>query len=333
MCCSRLGVRINKASCCNIRNIRGWRRNKREGNRLPRDARGDNGRTEATRRARDRRVAIRLGEAKQAQANVRDFTYTRRRHVASRPRSLNFGSSPPPRIPSTSRYTHPPPTRTMYKLIRRISSSFFPRPDRPWSEDATSTAPQIGRKRRLSTDEHEERETTPSAKKQRAESEVAPEEEREPSPARPGKETEEVKEVTKGVREVELEDGKASASKPVEGESQTETGAEEAAAVPLPESPELKPTEDTKEVETEAPTKEESKPEGSVTSEEATASTDVPEKSTAEESAPVPAVEDDVPGLTLPTQSEEKTPSTTAASSIPAAHTPATATDVAVAAQ
>ena len=23
----------------------------------------------------------------------------------------------------------------MYKLIRRISSSFFPRPDRPWPED------------------------------------------------------------------------------------------------------------------------------------------------------------------------------------------------------
>ncbi|TFY54842.1 hypothetical protein EVJ58_g8621 [Rhodofomes roseus] len=55
----------------------------------------------------------------------------------------------------------------MYKLIRRISSSFFPRPDRPWSEDATSSAPQIGRKRRLSSTEPD---LEPSAKKQRSES-------------------------------------------------------------------------------------------------------------------------------------------------------------------
>ncbi|KAI0372502.1 hypothetical protein BV20DRAFT_1062182 [Pilatotrama ljubarskyi] len=255
------------------------------------------------------------------------------RRVAPAITQLRLVALPPPSFPFTSRYTRPPPTRTMYKLIRRISSSFFPRPDRPWSEDATSTAPQIGRKRRLSTDEHEERETTPSAKKHRADSEVAPEREREPSPVRPGKETEEVKEVTKGVRDVELEEGKAASSKPAEEESQTQTSAEVAATVPLPESPELKPTEDAKVVEAEATTEETSKADNSAPLEEAAASLEG-EKPAVEESTTAPSTEeDDVPGLTLPSQPEEKTPSTTVASSIPAAHTPTNATDVAVSAQ
>ncbi|KAI0634242.1 acid protease [Trametes polyzona] len=208
-------------------------------------------------------------------------------------------------------------------IIRRISSSFFPRPDRPWSEDATSTAPQIGRKRRLSTDECEERETTPSAKKQRAESELQPEGERESSPAQPGKETEEVKEVTEGVREVELEDGKtASASQASETETPTEALVQEAAAVPLPDSPELKATEDTKEVSEDASTTIAKDTEVPAPAPEE----GVAEKTTAEDAVPAPSAEDeDVPGLTLPLQSEEQVPSSKAAPTIPAADTPTNA--------
>ncbi|KZT64330.1 hypothetical protein DAEQUDRAFT_653782, partial [Daedalea quercina L-15889] len=129
----------------------------------------------------------------------------------------------------------------MYKLIRRISSSFFPRPDRPWSEDATSTAPQIGRKRRLSSTEPE---PEPSAKKQRSESADIPgsaQATREETPARTGKEAEEpeVKAVTKGVKEVELVDEPAAST-------------EFAAAVPLPDSPTLQPTQEAEEVKPEA---------------------------------------------------------------------------------
>jgi len=62
---------------------------------------------------------------------------------------------------------------------------------------------------------------------------------REESPVRPGKETEEVKEVTKGVREVELE----TESAPVL------LATTDAAAVPLPDSPTLVATQDAKDVE------------------------------------------------------------------------------------
>ncbi|KAI0733284.1 hypothetical protein C8Q72DRAFT_751501, partial [Fomitopsis betulina] len=124
----------------------------------------------------------------------------------------------------------------MYKLIRRISSSFFPRPDRPWSEDATSSAPQIGRKRRLSSTESE---PEPAAKKQRSESVdvSAKAQAREETPVRVGNQTEEpeVKAVTKGVKEFELEDKPAAST-------------EVAAAVPLPESPSLNPSPETDEV-------------------------------------------------------------------------------------
>ncbi|EIW53369.1 acid protease [Trametes versicolor FP-101664 SS1] len=207
-----------------------------------------------------------------------------------------------------------------FMIIRRISSSFFPRPDRPWSEDATSTAPQIGRKRRLSTDEQEERETTPSAKKQRAELEEQAESKRDQSPSQPGKETEEVKEVTEGVREVELEDGKvASTSHAVDGEAPAEGSTEEAAAVPLPDSPELKATVTPEKVADEGA----SKAEGSAAAEE-DASPEAAE-TTVTEDILAAALEDDVPGLTLPAHTDEEVPSTKAASSIPASHTPADA--------
>ncbi|KAF8635737.1 hypothetical protein AX15_000353 [Amanita polypyramis BW_CC] len=44
----------------------------------------------------------------------------------------------------------------MFGLIRRLSHSVIPRPDRPWEDDPTSNAPHKPRKRRLSTSENEE---------------------------------------------------------------------------------------------------------------------------------------------------------------------------------
>lgn len=143
----------------------------------------------------------------------------------------------------------------MYKLLRRISSSFFPRPDRPWEDDgehaltlissrvqilkrhvepATSNAPQIGKKRRMS-DEDEDMPPSGSIKKSRtgllpvdgdAVEEGASSQETDAT-------TEDVKEVTKGVRDVELEEGKKTSH------DDEPAPAEEAAAVPLPESPVL----------------------------------------------------------------------------------------------
>lgn len=185
---------------------------------------------------------------------------------------------------------------------------------------ATSTAPQIGRKRRLSTDEQEERETTPSAKKQRAELEEQAESKRDQSPSQPGKETDEVTEVTEGVREVELEDGKVSStSHSVDGEAPAEGSTEEAASVPLPDSPELKATVASEKVADEDASK--------TVSSAAVDGDALPEaaETTVTEDTPTAALEDDVPGLTLPAHSKEEVPTTKAASSIPASHTPADA--------
>jgi len=125
----------------------------------------------------------------------------------------------------------------MHDTLSRFPS-FFPRPDRPWSEDATSSAPQIGRKRRLSSTEPD---SEPSAKKQRSESVDDTQTTRDETPVRNGKEVEEpeVKAVTKGVKEVELEDKPAAS-------------AETAAAVPLPDSPTLQPTLEAEEVKPES---------------------------------------------------------------------------------
>jgi hypothetical protein len=80
-----------------------------------------------------------------------------------------------------------------------------------WLLLATSNAPQVARKRRRSSLDHESEDQL-SAKKSRAEESIATETDkasetsgREESPTRVN-ETEEVKEVTKGVKEVELED-------------------------------------------------------------------------------------------------------------------------------
>ncbi|PFH53441.1 hypothetical protein AMATHDRAFT_1105 [Amanita thiersii Skay4041] len=44
----------------------------------------------------------------------------------------------------------------MFGLIRRLSHSVIPRPDRPWEDDPTSNAPHKARKRRLSASEQDD---------------------------------------------------------------------------------------------------------------------------------------------------------------------------------
>jgi hypothetical protein len=83
------------------------------------------------------------------------------------------------------------------------------------SHQATSHAPQIGRKRRFSASEREE--SLGPAKRARGTSSPDEAGSREQTPpATPAKETEEVKQVTRGVKEVELED---KVDKPEEAES------------------------------------------------------------------------------------------------------------------
>ncbi|KAJ7130183.1 hypothetical protein C8R44DRAFT_872020 [Mycena epipterygia] len=94
----------------------------------------------------------------------------------------------------------------MFSLIRRFSGSVIPRPDRPWEEDPTSNAPHVGRKRRMADEDRDEDDEEQSRlKKVRAatsESQTdAPESSSTPLPETAG-----VKEVTEGVKEVELEE-------------------------------------------------------------------------------------------------------------------------------
>jgi hypothetical protein len=121
----------------------------------------------------------------------------------------------------------------MFKFIRRVSTSFLPRPDRPWRDDATSNAPTIGRKRCFSfvEDDNDDSAST-SVKKLKGESTRA-----EGSPPSipevlDKKEEEDVKSVTQGVKDVELDEKKLDSS----------SGPEE---VPLPDSPGRTPQLDT----------------------------------------------------------------------------------------
>jgi len=127
---------------------------------------------------------------------------------------------------------------SMFKILRRISSSIYPRPDRPWSDDATSNAPSIGRKRKMN-DEDEDVQESGSARKRRGELERQDTSELGELAAKgskgsgtdPG-----VKEVTRGVKEVELEDkeeggcaddGKSAAEEPskrVDGDGESSLG-------------------------------------------------------------------------------------------------------------
>lgn len=205
---------------------------------------------------------------------------------------------------------------TMYKLIRRISSSFFPRPDRPWGEDgalvywrdrpptpsprlsgsacshkdvscflATSTAPQIGRKRRFSSTEPDDEEPSTSAPKRHRLDTIEAEED-----ASRRDDAEGMKEVTKGVQEVEIEGEK----KDVTDASSSEVPIASAAAIPLPESPVLEAQQETADSEvkvaeveesTEVTVEEKSSAEQDTPSEEVTKASGVQEETETEEDA------------------------------------------------
>ncbi|KAJ4470658.1 hypothetical protein C8J55DRAFT_182989 [Lentinula edodes] len=105
----------------------------------------------------------------------------------------------------------------MFGLFRRISNSVLPRPDRPWDDDATSNAPKLGRKRRLSSTERdlgEDKEEQSRSKKHRGDtpqtslesSTDATSVEEEDTGSTSQVDLEGVKEVTEGVKEVDLED-------------------------------------------------------------------------------------------------------------------------------
>jgi len=100
----------------------------------------------------------------------------------------------------------------MFKVLRRISSSIYPRPDRPWSDDATSNAPSIGRKRRMNDEDADEQEMGSSRKRRgQVERQDTSSSELGELGVKKVKDTEVdsgVKQVTRGVKEVELEDKK-----------------------------------------------------------------------------------------------------------------------------
>lgn len=111
----------------------------------------------------------------------------------------------------------------MFKFIRRVSTSFLPRPDRPWRDDATSNAPTIGRKRRFSFVEDDDAESvSTSVKKPKGDSTQA----EGISAVSDKKEGEDVKLVTQGVKDVELEEKKLDSSSGPEEVSLSDSPAE-----------------------------------------------------------------------------------------------------------
>ncbi|EJD02026.1 uncharacterized protein FOMMEDRAFT_20788 [Fomitiporia mediterranea MF3/22] len=115
----------------------------------------------------------------------------------------------------------------MYKLLRRISSSFTGRIDRTREEqDASPSTPSAGSKRRMSDDDDEQNgslskrsrghDDTTSRPDEFGSAVATPARDESESPASSSvpasgltrKDTEEVRQVTKGVKEVELEDKK-----------------------------------------------------------------------------------------------------------------------------
>ncbi|KAF9467136.1 hypothetical protein BDZ94DRAFT_1233309 [Collybia nuda] len=127
----------------------------------------------------------------------------------------------------------------MFSLIRRISHSVIPRPDRPWADDPTSNAPQKGRKRRLSSTD---RDLDPdmeqmNKKKVRGESVASSV----TDVAHDGSstllhETEGVKEVTEGVKEVEITEIMAPESIPLPAEEIDELDEPSSGDTPPPET-------------------------------------------------------------------------------------------------
>ncbi|KAI9460693.1 hypothetical protein HD554DRAFT_1992177, partial [Boletus coccyginus] len=102
----------------------------------------------------------------------------------------------------------------MFQFIRRVSGSLLPRPDRPWRDDATSHAPTIGRKRRRSiTEQDSDRSASSTVKRTKSdpvkldtECDSASGGESPKGDSVPPVEGQGVKEVTNGVKEVDLED-------------------------------------------------------------------------------------------------------------------------------
>lgn len=125
----------------------------------------------------------------------------------------------------------------MFKFIRRVSTSFLPRPDRPWRDDATSNAPTIGRKRCFSfVEDDDDDSASTSVKKLKGESTQAEGSSSSIPTDSDKKEGEDVKSVTQGVKDVELDEKKSDSS----------SGPEE---VPLPDSPGRTPQLDTTSIE------------------------------------------------------------------------------------
>ncbi|KAH7928378.1 hypothetical protein BV22DRAFT_1192926 [Leucogyrophana mollusca] len=142
----------------------------------------------------------------------------------------------------------------MFKFIRRVSTSLLPRPDRPWRDDATSNAPTIGRKRRFSlTDRDDEDEPASSgAKRAKGESMEVENASLSAEESASQKEGEDVKSVTRGVEEVELDDSKKDSESMLQPEG-----------IPLPASPRATPQPEAQSPETnadgEVPAQDESK--------------------------------------------------------------------------
>ncbi|KAF8208268.1 hypothetical protein K438DRAFT_1813708 [Mycena galopus ATCC 62051] len=105
----------------------------------------------------------------------------------------------------------------MFSLIRRFSGSVIPRPDRPWADDPTSNAPRVGAKRRMADEDRDEDDDEQARlKKVRSAANEAQLDTRESSstPLPPPTESAGVKEVTKGVKEVELDEKPHAAALP-----------------------------------------------------------------------------------------------------------------------
>ncbi|KAG6380146.1 hypothetical protein JVT61DRAFT_8233 [Boletus reticuloceps] len=138
----------------------------------------------------------------------------------------------------------------MFQFIRRFSGSFLPRPDRPWRDDATSHAPTIGRKRRHSVIE-QDRDGSASISKRTKNDIVKPDTECDSasgggSPegdAISPVEGQDVKGVTKGVKEVDLEDK-------LKVEVVSSLWPE---GIPLPDSPSASPEPESESQEPESP--------------------------------------------------------------------------------
>jgi len=136
----------------------------------------------------------------------------------------------------------------MFQFLRRVSGSLLPRPDRPWRDDATSHAPTIGRKRRRSLTEQDHGDSASSTTKRTKTDFVTPDTECDSasggeSPrgdAVPPVEGQDVKEVTKGVNEVDLED-----------KDKLEDASIRPEGVPLPDSPSGSPEPESESPETE----------------------------------------------------------------------------------